>query len=177
VTPRVSKGYWIWGQFDLESTKQITPLHQGINKKLCGPNFDVHLTISGPVPYQEELHTPVLESISSRFIEFSIQLDGIGYKHEFFQSLFLNVVANKELKNLKKLIDRSFNIKRAAYFPHISLFYGNTDKNSKIDIVNESKPPISVVLDKISVVKVNEEIKSWKVLKTYPLLKNSTKVD
>ncbi len=172
MIPRVSKGYWIWGQFDLESTKQITSLYQNINKKLCGPNFDVHLTVSGPLPYQEELHTPILETISSRFTKFTIKLDGIGYKDEFFQSLFLNVVENKELKNLKMLIDKNFNIKEAEYFPHISLFYGNAENSSKIDVLNESNPPTQVLLDKISVVRVNEEIKSWKVLKSYPLLEN-----
>jgi len=172
VIPRISKGYWIWGQFDPESTKQTKSLYQDINKKLCGPDFDIHLTMSGPIPYQEELHTPMLESMSSRFKKFTIQLDGIGYKNEFFQSLFLNVVENQELKNLKKLIDKNLNIKEAEYFPHISLFYGKAENSSKIDIVNQSKPPTQVLLDKISVVRVNEEIKSWKVLKSYPLLEN-----
>ena len=170
---RISKGYWVWGQFDPGSTKQIASLYKKINKKLNGPNFDVHLTISGPIAYEEELHTPIFKNLSSSLPKFKIQLDGLGYKDEFFQSLFLNVVENQDLKKLKMLVDRNFNLNEAGYFPHISLFYGKADEGTKINIVNKSTPPKQVLLDKISVVKVDEEIKSWKVLKSYQLLENT----
>lgn len=166
---RISKGYWIWGQFDPESTREITSLYQDINNKLYGPSFDVHLTLSGPFLYQQSLHEPIFNSLPSRFSKFKIQLDGIGYKDEFFQSLFLNVAESQDLINLKALIDKSFKLKGSEYFPHISLFYGMVDSISKNKIIKESKPPRQALLDKISVVKVDEEIKSWEVLKSYHL--------
>ena len=54
MSSRISKGYWIWGQFDANATDLITSLYQEINNKLNGPNFDIHLTISGPFNYDEE---------------------------------------------------------------------------------------------------------------------------
>ena len=170
---RIPKGYWIWGQFDAESTKLITSLHQNINNELSGPKFDVHLTISGPFLYKEEAHTQIFESLSERFGKFNIQLNGIGKKNEFFQSLFINVTENETLKKLKNSIDHSFNIDRVEYFPHISLFYGNADIVIKNKIINKSKTPKHVMLDRLSIIKVDEEIKSWKVLKSYSLFELS----
>ena len=171
---RIPKGYWIWGQFDIKSTKLITSLYQNINNELNGPKFDVHLTISGPFLYKEEIHTQIFESLSERFVKFNIQLNGIGLKNEFFQSLFINVVENETLKDLKNSIDHSFNIDKVEYFPHISLFYGIADIALKTKIINELKTPKHVILNRLSIVKVDEEIKSWKVLKSYSLFQNTT---
>ena len=170
---KTSKGYWVWGQFDSQSTKQITHLHQRVNKKLNGPNFDVHLTISGAISNQEDLNRPILDNLSNQIPQFKVQLNGMGYKNEFFQSLFINVLENNNLKNIKRLIDKKFNLNEDQYFPHISLYYGNAGQDSKVACLNELKLPNEVVLDKISIVKVDEEIKSWTVLKSYSLLQNT----
>ena len=62
---RISKGYWIWGQFDTNTTDLINSLYKEINNKLNGPNFDIHLTISGPFKYDEEIKSwEVLKSYS-----------------------------------------------------------------------------------------------------------------
>ena len=169
---RISKGYWIWGQFDIKSTKLLTSLYQNINNKLDGPKFDVHLTISGPFFYNKEIHTQVFESLSERYAQFNIQLNGMGHKNEFFQSLFINVVENEILKTLKNSIDQSFNIEKVSYFPHISLFYGNKDTALKTETVKGLKIPKHVRLDRLSIVKVDEEVKLWKVLKSYSLFQN-----
>tara|TARA_B110000211_G_C13935776_1_gene489297 strand:+ start:214 stop:741 length:528 start_codon:yes stop_codon:yes gene_type:complete len=170
VISRVSKGYWIWGQFDIESTKQIDTLYQSINSKFDGPKFDVHLTISGPIHYQDELHNPIFESLSSKFSKFNIQLNGLGYKNEFFQSLFLNAAKDQSLKNLKLEVDKCLKLDVGEYFPHISLFYGMVASDSKIKTISELKSPKHVLLDKISIVEVDEEIKSWRVLKSFSLV-------
>ena len=170
---RISKGYWIWGQFDTQSTQLLTSLYQKINNKLNGPKFDVHLTISGPFPYEEEMHTRIFESLSERFEQFNIKLNGMGQKNEFFQSLFITVAENETLKSLKNNIDQRFNLDKAEYFPHISLFYGIEDTTLKKEIISELKVPKHIVLDKLSIVKVDEEVKSWKVLKFHSLLQNS----
>ena len=169
---RISKGHWIWGQFDIQSTQLLTSLYHKINNKLNGPKFDVHLTISGPFLYKEEIHTQI-ESLSERFEQFNIQLNGMGQKNEFFQSLFISVAENETLKNLKNNIDQRFNLDKVEYFPHISLFYGIEDISLKTEIISELKIPKHIVLDKLSIVKVDEEVKSWKVLKFHSLLQNS----
>jgi 2'-5' RNA ligase len=169
VNSRISKGYWIWGQFDATTTDLITSLYQKINNKLNGPNFDIHLTISGPFKYDEEKQKETFRVISSKFNQIDLQLKGISKTDEFFRSLFIDVAQNENLNNLKDYIDNKFNIHSFEYCPHISLFYGIEDDAIKNEIIMKFKAPKSAIMDKISIVKVDEEINSWEVLKSYSL--------
>ena len=90
---------------------------------------------------------------------------------EFFRSLFIDVAQNENLNNLKDCFESKFNINSPKYCPHISLFYGIEDDATKNDIIRKLKVPKSAIMDKISIVKVDEEIKSWEVLKSYSLFK------
>ena len=67
MNSRISKGYWIWGQFDTNTTDLINSLYKEINNKLNGPNFDIHLTISGPFKYDEEEQKELFDPIPSKF--------------------------------------------------------------------------------------------------------------
>lgn len=171
MNSRISKAYWIWGQFDTNSTNFITSLYQEINNKLNGPKFDVHLTISGPFNYDNDTQTEIFEDISSKFSNIDLQLKGMNQTDEFFRSIFIDVVENKNLNDLKNYIDYNFNINSVQYYPHISLHYGIEDAATKNEIIKKIKTPGSAIIDKLSIVKVDEEIKSWKVLKSYSLLK------
>ena len=169
MNSRISKGYWIWGQFDANATDLINSLYQEINNKLNGPNFDIHLTISGPFKYDEEKQKETFRVISSKFNKIDLQLKGISKTDEFFRSLFIDVAQNENLNNLKDYIDNNLNIHSFEYCPHISLFYGIEDDAIKNEIIMKFKAPKSAIMDKISIVKVDEEINSWEVLKSYSL--------
>ncbi len=171
MNSRISKGYWIWGQFNIDTTHIIKCLYQKINNRLNGPNFDVHLTISGPFNYDGSTQKETFEAISSKFNKIDLQLKGINQTNEFYRSLFINVAENENLSDLKKYIDYSFNINASQYYPHISLFYGIVDTDVKKAIIKQFKTPTSAIMDKISIAKVDEEINSWEVLKSYSLLK------
>jgi 2'-5' RNA ligase len=171
MNSRTSKGYWIWGQFNIDTTHVITSLYQEINNRLNGPNFDVHLTISGPFNYDERTQRETFEVISSKFNEIDLQLKGINQTDERYRSLFINVAENENLSDLKKYIDYSFNINAFQYDPHISLFYGIANSGIKNEIIKQFKTPNRAIMDKISIVKVDEEINSWEVLKSHSLLK------
>ena len=173
MNSRISKGYWIWGQFDATTTDLISSLHQGINNKLNGPNFDIHLTISGPFNYDEEKQKETFNVISSKFNQIDLQLKGINKTDEFFRSLFIDVAQNENLDSLKDYIDSNFNIHSSEYCPHISLFYGIKDDAIKNEIIRKFEAPKSATMDKISIVKVDEEINSWEVLKSYSLFENT----
>ena len=168
---RISKGYWIWGQFDAHTTDIINSLYQEINNKLNGPNFDIHLTISGPFNYDEETQKETFKYISSKFNEINLQLKGINKTDEFFRSLFIDVAENENLNALKNYIDSNFNINAVEYFPHISLFYGLEDAATTDEIITKFKTPNSAIIDKISIARVDEEIKSWEVIRSYSLFK------
>ena len=56
------------------------------------------------------------------------------------------------------------------FFPHISLFYGKETEEKKAEAIAKTvNMNNSFVLDKISLVDVDEKINAWKILKTYSL--------
>ena len=46
---RISKAYWVWGQFVDSDMVYLDRIKSLINKKLKGPNFNIHLTLLGPL--------------------------------------------------------------------------------------------------------------------------------
>ena len=114
-----------------------------------------------------------MSELSNLFAPVKINLDGVGMTDEFFQSLFLNIKENSNLLDLKTKIDDVFQLDNKNYFPHISLYYGNAKKDLKIESVRNIKKTNEVILDKISLVSVDETIQSWKVIKSFSLFEGN----
>ena len=45
---RISKAYWIWGQFSIKDTLYLNSIKDNVQIFLKSPKFDIHLTICGP---------------------------------------------------------------------------------------------------------------------------------
>lgn len=170
---RISKGFWVWGQFDSVTSADIIKQQQEINNTLKGPKFDLHLTLSGPLLDPDDIHKKRLSELSNLFAPVKINLDGVGMTDEFFQSLFLNIKENSNLLDLKTKIDDVFQLDNKSYFPHISLYYGNAKKDLKTESVRNIKKTNEVILDKISLVSVDETIQSWKVIESFSLFESN----
>ncbi len=144
-------------------------MQREVNNDLQGPEFDAHLTLTGPVNYELDSCKNLLEELCNRFAEFSISLDGIGFKDKFFQAFFLQVHFSKELEVLKLATDQIFGLSPKEYFPHISLYYGSALQSQKEACSKILLPPTSVIIDKISLVKIHEDIDEWDIVQTFSL--------
>ena len=144
-------------------------MQREVNNDLQGPEFDAHLTLTGPVNYELDSCKNLLEELCNRFAEFSISLDGIGFKDKFFQAFFLQVHFSKELEVLKLATDQIFGLSPKEYFPHISLYYGSALQSQKEACSKILLPPTSVMIDKISLVKIHEDIDEWDIVQTFSL--------
>ena len=169
MNSNISNGLYIWGQFDIASTELISLLQREVNNDLQGPEFEAHLTLTGPVNYELDICKNSLEELCNRFAEFSISLNGIGFKDKFFQAFFLKVHYSKELEALKKATDQIFGLSPNEYFPHISLYYGSALQSQKEACSESLLPPSSVLINKISLVKIHEDIDEWDIVQTFSL--------
>ena len=169
MSSNISNGFYIWGQFDIASTEFISLIQREVNNDLQGPEFDAHLTLTGPVNYELDSCKNLLEELCNRFAEFSISLNGIGFKDKFFQAFFLQVHFSKELEVLKLATDQIFGLSPKEYFPHISLYYGSALKSQREACSKSLLPPTSVMIDKISLVKIHEDIDEWDIVQTFSL--------
>ena len=167
---RLSKGFWIWGQFNENSTRTLENAKKSVDEILNGPTFNVHLTLCGPFSHFDSPELKKLSDISKRFDPFKIYLEEVQTKEKFYQSLFIKIIEKEDLLGLKNHIDSEFMMPKKNFFPHISLFYGKETEEKKAEAISKTiNMNNSFVLDKISLVDVDEEINSWKIFKTYSL--------
>ena len=164
----IKEGYWIWGKFDKKSTVILKEFYDEVNKNLLGPKFDIHLTISGPVP-NPLINTNALNlfnEIGSTINSIDLIPEKYCHTEKFFESLFIKINLNKKLKDLKYDIDKKFNIEEKVFNPHISLYYGKKSSIIKKNIISKlSKLPAKLKLVKISYVHINKKINNWIVIK------------
>jgi len=162
---RISKGYWIWGKFDESSTKELTRLKSQVDNFLQGPTFDVHLTLSGPIKKMDKRIEDLFYGLKDQINKIEIQVVNYGYKNKYYESLFIEILKSKKLTKLKNMFDEVFKLESRHFFPHISLFYGKENESKKNFVISKlPRASKKIYLNKISLVKVDEEIELWKII-------------
>ena len=168
---RISKAYWIWGQFSEKDTLYLNSIKDNVQISLKSPKFDIHLTLCGP--YEKLAHDFLfnLNNLSNKNQSIILNLEKFDFSDEKFKSFFIKTNKSIELNNLRNNI---YNLSKFAckndYDPHISLAYGNHKKYNK-DILISKMPKLRrmILLSKISLVYVNEELNIWRILNNYNL--------
>ena len=164
---RITKGYWIWGQFDEKTTKKIEQIKQQINETFNGPDFDVHLTISGPFQDLTPEIKKLFKDLAKTIQQTKLETQGYDFKEQYFQAFFIKVKKSRQLLRLKEKIDAVFCLNTTEYFPHISLFYGEEGILKKSMFAETlTDAPKNIILNTLSLVEVNEEIESWKIIQS-----------
>ena len=168
---RISKAYWIWGQFSKKDTLYLNSIKDNVQISLKSPKFDIHLTLCGP--YEKLSHDFLfnLNNLSNKNKSIILNLEKFDFSDEKFKSFFIKTNKSIELNNLRNNIYKlSKFASKNDYDPHISLAYGNHKKYQK-DLLISRMPKLrkKILLSKISLVYVNEELNIWRILNNYDL--------
>ena len=165
------KTYYIWGEFPRTDFALLNKLHQRANHFLNGPDFKVHLTLSGPFYDLGEETLGAIEELAVTNNMIEMTTNGYGIEDNIFQSFYIQIQMSSELMNLKGRLDDLLNITPKDFNPHISLFYGNIRQTLKQEVISKlDTPPEVITLDRISIVEIVDDVESWEVLYTYPLI-------
>ena len=169
---RVPKGFWIWGQFDGEDKDYINYLQKKVQSKLSSPLFEPHITIAGPFEKIDISFIETIKGISLSSKSISLNLLQYEFENEKYMSFYIAVNKQNRLFNIGYKINQKykFDISK-VYKPHISLSYGVHLNHLKRELINEL--PLlkkTIIVKKISIVDVNENINSWKIYKRFNLL-------
>ncbi len=168
---RVSKAYWIWGRFSKNDTLYLNSIKDNVQISLKSPKFDIHLTLCGPYKKLDHDFLFNLNNLSNKNQSIILNLEKFDFSDEKFKSFFIKTTKSIELNNLRNSI---YKISKFAskndYDPHISLAYGDHKKYNK-DLLISRMPKLreKILLSKISLVYVNEELKIWRILNNYNL--------
>ena len=168
---RINKAYWIWGQFSIKDTLYLNSIKDNVQIFLESPKFDIHLTICGPYEKLGCDFLNNLKNLSNKNQSIILNLEKFDFSDEKFKSFFIKTNKSIELNNLRNNIYKlSKFASKNDYDPHISLAYGNHKKYQK-DLLISRMPKLrkKILLSKISLVYVNEELNIWRILNNYDL--------
>ncbi|MAV59524.1 MAG: hypothetical protein CMG07_06210, partial [Candidatus Marinimicrobia bacterium] len=103
--------------------------------------------------------------------KFNINILNCEISDKFFESIYLKVKKNNEIKSFKKKIDNIFKIKKNKFSPHISLYYGLKTKEQKRKIINKLKNYKNKILlvNKIYLAINDEDNLRWKIVRKFNL--------
>ena len=165
------KTYYIWGEFSHKDFTSLNRLQKRVNDLFNGPDFIIHLTLSGPFYDLDEATIGGIEDLAVTNNKIEMTTNGYGIEDNIFQSFYVRIQKSSELINLKGKLDDLLSITPKDFNPHISLFYGNIRQTLKEGVINQlDAPPKMIILDRLSIVEIVDDVESWELLYSYPLI-------
>ena len=161
---RLNKAFWVWCEFSSTDTAYLNQIQNKAQRDLRGPEFKIHLTLAGPFNEINPSSIDGIRTYCSQNFPIEVKLFKYDYQEKFFQSFFIAVSQSKELNDMRNLMFKINHQKPShPYLPHISLAYGNYEKEAKGNLIT-SLPQLknSIAIDKVSIVDIDEDIKLWK---------------
>ena len=172
---RLNKAFWIWGEFSSIDTDYLIEIQNQVQKELRGPKFTIHLTLAGPF---DEITQSSIDGIGAYCTQNSpieVKIIKYDYKEKFFQAFFIAVSQSKKLNGLRNAMFKINHQKPTPqYLPHISLAYGDYKKTVKEKLIT-SLPSLknSIVIDKVSIIDIGENMNLWKASQYFPFSTSS----
>lgn len=132
-----SATYSLWLEPSGDIAYKLQERIKSLSKKHGTPLFTPHVTLLGGLESSETELIPLTNTLASSVKPFELKLTKAGYLDTFYQSLFIHVQQNPQLKELRNNTCRLFDCTdKEKYMPHLSLLYGNLSQKQKEKILN-----------------------------------------
>lgn len=165
------KIYYLWGLFHPREIEYLNLIKDKVQSKLISPFFDLHITLAGPYLKINKAFISKLKSFGETNSSIILDVDGYRFKQEMFKSFYISIKYSLHLQELRRNIYKlnKFNLDN-DYSPHISLCYGNHQKEEKKALIAKL-PKFSelITLSKIALVEINRDINKWHILECFDL--------
>ena len=168
---KLSEAFWIWAEFSQKDSINLIDLKNTVQEFLRSPFFDLHLTLAGPFNTFTQNQIKQVGLLCREHNSFKVKSKGYEYKNQFYESFYISIENSYKLIDLRKNIFylKEFNINK-TFNPHISLSYGNHEKSVKEHLLTILPSPNNILnVDKLSIVRVNEEENMWDIIYKFNL--------
>ena len=160
----------VWAIPKDEEIANIKEVKSRVNKRLKGPDFPLHITLTGSFELTyEELSNSIPNIVSS------IRPIKINYKDYFlneylFEAFYIKVLISAELKRMRTDLCRILKTNNGNFNPHMSLYYGQ-EPYSKKNIILSQLPILDgeLTIDCLNIVSFNTVNFTSKILHTVML--------
>ena len=170
---RISKGFWIWGQFEDKDMFYINTLKKKVQFKLNSPFFEPHITLAGPFKTIDISFIDFIKNISQSNQSVRLNLLQYRFENETYRSFYIAVSNSKNLLYLRnKIIKKNKLLNCEIFNPHISLSYGDHLFHLKKELISQLPLLKNFInLTRLSIVDVDEQINQWKIIERFDFAK------
>lgn len=118
--------------------EKLAAIISRLSKQHATPSFEPHVTLLGDISLPEEKVLSKTSELASLFSPFPLRLTTVGYLSAYFRSLFINVEKTEKIMEVQQKARTLFHRESdPAFFPHLSLMYGDFLAETKEGIISE----------------------------------------
>lgn len=162
----------------------LRPATEYLQRTYGGPEFEPHVTILGSVtlPSLDDA-VAKLQELAQALDPITYRIQGVGHGSTYFQSVFLTVDPTPQVVQANARAKEVFQVTESennAYFPHLSLIYGDLKDEDKRQAKASAEEKFGDILlsseflvSRLSLWATDTEDKlltSWKMVAEYPLV-------
>jgi 2'-5' RNA ligase len=128
-----------------EVCDRLTLILHRLSARLDAPEFSPHVTLLGRCVGERRDLIRQSAQVAAALRPFTIRLEDIDFRDEYFRALFVHAVLRGPLRNAHQAACQAFNRRREpAFMPHLSLLYGNFPQSLKEELIAEIGPRLDV---------------------------------
>jgi 2'-5' RNA ligase len=111
---------------------KLAELMRLVQERCGGPQFQPHLTLLEGIESTRAEADARLKRLAAKVKPFDLELGDVGWRDEYYRSLYVNVLLCRELEDAQALAHEIFEMNPAPpYEPHVSLHYGEIEPETK----------------------------------------------
>lgn len=164
-----SSTYALWLQPNGDIAYKLQERIKKLSKKYNTPIFAPHVTLISSLTASETELVSLTNTLASSLHPFELILTKAGYQNNFYKSLFIHIKNNGVLNEMHETACQLFDQPDPApYLPHLSLLYGDLDRNEKERILNiiGREFHIHFSVNSIVLMKIEDRPEQWKKIET-----------
>lgn len=164
--------YTLWLAPDEAASGPLQLVINQLASRYSGPVFAPHMTLLGWVKGEEDELVSKTESLASMLPSIKTQLTGFAGAPYYFRCFFAPLESTAQLRHAVNEASSLFSASAGAnYQPHISLLYGQLDREEKKTIPGQigERVPRRFSLNTVQLVRMSVSVSGWTTLAEFPL--------
>lgn len=164
--------YALWLAPDDSSSQQLQAVIEQLASTYAGPIFPPHLTLLGWVQGDEQELSDKVQSLASRLAPINGKVTGFAGAPYYFRCFFAPLESSSELRQAVSDAAQEFDTSAGSnYLAHISLLYGQLDREEKKRIPSQigEKVPVRFLLNKLQLIRMSVSVPGWTTVAEFPL--------
>jgi len=159
--------YALWLVPEDAAASQLHSVIRQLADRYTTPVFSPHMTLLGWVKGEETELAGKLEALAARLTPIQARLTGFAGAPYYFRCFYSPVESSTELRQAVDEASHAFGASAGSDFqPHISLIYGQLDRDEKKTIPGQigEKVPRKLLFNRLQLIRITVSVSGWETV-------------